>query len=126
VRGRKEHAELNPELPREAVAAGLPENGRAPQSARDLTELEAAGYVNERCRPFNANRPRSIRGRFPPPWYLEEMPSGYRVTDARGRRSPTSMALTVVHGPLCLVRSRWPKRALLPVPSLNCQSLTEP
>jgi hypothetical protein len=29
--------------------------------------------------------PRSIRERFPPPWRLEEIPGGYRVTDAPGR-----------------------------------------
>jgi hypothetical protein len=29
--------------------------------------------------------PRSIRERFPPPWRLENVPGGYRVTDAHGR-----------------------------------------
>jgi hypothetical protein len=29
--------------------------------------------------------PRSIRDRFPPPWRLEDVPGGYRVTDAHGR-----------------------------------------
>jgi hypothetical protein len=29
--------------------------------------------------------PRSIRERFPPPWRVEQMPGGYRVTDAHGR-----------------------------------------
>jgi hypothetical protein len=28
---------------------------------------------------------RSIRERFSPPWRLEEVPGGYRVTDAHGR-----------------------------------------
>jgi hypothetical protein len=28
---------------------------------------------------------RSIRERFPPPWRLEDVPGGYRVTDAHGR-----------------------------------------
>jgi crotonobetainyl-CoA:carnitine CoA-transferase CaiB-like acyl-CoA transferase len=27
---------------------------------------------------------RSIRQRFPPPWRFEEVPGGYRVTDAHG------------------------------------------
>jgi hypothetical protein len=29
--------------------------------------------------------PRSIRERFPPPWRLEDVPGGFRVTDAHGR-----------------------------------------
>src|SRR5918992_465068 len=28
---------------------------------------------------------RSLRERFPPPWRLEEVPGGYRVTDVHGR-----------------------------------------
>jgi hypothetical protein len=28
---------------------------------------------------------RSIRDRFPPPWRLEDVPGGYRVTDVHGR-----------------------------------------
>jgi hypothetical protein len=31
------------------------------------------------------DRSRSIRDRFPPPWRLEDVPGGYRVTDAHGR-----------------------------------------
>jgi hypothetical protein len=31
------------------------------------------------------DRPRSIRDRFPPPWRLEDVPGGYRVTDVHGR-----------------------------------------
>jgi hypothetical protein len=31
------------------------------------------------------DRPRSIRDRFPPPWRLEDVPGGYRVTDGHGR-----------------------------------------
>jgi hypothetical protein len=30
-------------------------------------------------------RPRSIREPFPPPWRLEDVPGGYRVTDVHGR-----------------------------------------
>jgi hypothetical protein len=30
-------------------------------------------------------RPRSIPERFPPPWRLDDVPGGYRVTDAHGR-----------------------------------------
>jgi hypothetical protein len=29
--------------------------------------------------------PRPIRERFPPPWRVEQIPGGYRVTDAHGR-----------------------------------------
>jgi hypothetical protein len=29
--------------------------------------------------------PRSIRERFPPPWRVEQIPGGYRVTDVHGR-----------------------------------------
>jgi hypothetical protein len=28
---------------------------------------------------------RSIRERFPPPWRVEQIPGGYRVSDAHGR-----------------------------------------
>jgi hypothetical protein len=28
--------------------------------------------------------PKPIRERFPPPWQLEEVPGGYRVTDREG------------------------------------------
>jgi hypothetical protein len=28
--------------------------------------------------------PRPIRERFPPPWHLERVPGGYRVTDRDG------------------------------------------
>jgi hypothetical protein len=31
------------------------------------------------------DRPRSIRDRIPPPWRLEDVPGGYRVTDVHGR-----------------------------------------
>jgi hypothetical protein len=31
------------------------------------------------------DRSRSIRDRFPSPWRLEDVPGGYRVTDAQGR-----------------------------------------
>jgi hypothetical protein len=38
------------------------------------------------------SEPRPIRERFPPPWRLEQVPGGYRVTDAQGT------ALVYVYG----------------------------
>jgi hypothetical protein len=54
------------------------QEGLSPRRKRILQEQQQTA-------PSNDQRPRPIRDRIPPPWRLEDVPGGFRVTDAHGR-----------------------------------------
>ena len=58
--GRKSHAEMHPEMVREAkrLHRASPKNGERRSLRRIATELAGLGYTNERGRPFN---PKSVK-----------------------------------------------------------------
>jgi hypothetical protein len=74
---------------------------------------------------------RSIRERFPPPWRVEQIPGGYRVTDAHGRplayvygvdgsaRAALPEALTPAEA-LALARAIVRLPEIMPAPCAGC------